>query len=123
MRSTRFVVTIIAFSLLALIASGGETTYAQREQEESTLSNYFEHDDYEATRKWLSEYQNPEHLPNFEQIRYDGIQQLRAMPNPAVTRAALKATQSVAWMPAGISQTGAISGRAAAMDIDPSGNI
>src|ERR1035437_5425574 len=121
MRSSGSVITVFALALLAL---GVRTSFAQQVRVELTDSNYFEHDDYSATLKWLTEYQNPEHLPDFEQIRYNGIQQLRAMPNPSITRtgrmAAMMANQTASWQPTGVSQTGAVSGRAAAMDIDPS---
>ncbi|MDP4198800.1 MAG: T9SS type A sorting domain-containing protein [Bacteroidota bacterium] len=124
MRSSHFVVTIIAVSLFAIIASGSRTAYAQQEQTESAESHYFEHDDYSAMMRWFSDYQNPDHLPDFERVRYTGIQQLHAMPNPMIAdHAAMKASQSAAWMPAGLSQSGPVSGREADVDVDRDGKI
>ncbi|MDP4198799.1 MAG: T9SS type A sorting domain-containing protein [Bacteroidota bacterium] len=123
MRSTYFAVILTVFAGSMLFVSGSQPAHAQQASEESVQSGYFEHDNYEAALKWLRGFENPDSLPNYEQIRYEGIQQLRAMPNPLIGQAALKANANVAWQPAGISQTGTVSGRLANIGFDSSGGI
>ncbi len=87
---------------------------AQKEKPASTEIR----EDHEAEASaWLAHFTNPTGEANYDSLRLAGFAQLQEMSNTP----AMKVTSSAAWVEAGTSQEGLVSGRPSAIAFDPNG--